>query len=286
VLRNLGDGIRRVRSPGGTPSPIRLRPDRAASHERTTAPMAECFAAIHAAAGRGLSTSASARARGLHPHTGRQYLALDTAPERHHANRRVSILAPYEGSLLGRWRQGCRDARALWRAIAVPGSPGSSGPIVRVIRQLRQAAATGPPVAAPRGGRTPPQAVGLLLLRPGERTTEQEAATRRRRGLHPDIATARTAPGRFAALIRARGDARQERRLDRRLADAAASGLPALAACAAKRRQDRAAVRVGLTLPRSRGQTEGQILKLKVLLRQMYGRGTFDLVRKRPLRAA
>jgi transposase len=45
-------------------------------------------------------------------------------------------------------------------------------------------------------------------------------------------------------------------------------------------------VRAGLTPPRSQGQTEGQLLKLKRLRRQLYGRGNVDLVRKRALRAA
>jgi len=56
--------------------------------------------------------------------------------------------------------------------------------------------------------------------------------------------------------------------------------------CVVKLRQDLAAVRAGLTLPWSQGQTEGQILKLKMLRRQMYGRGNFDLIRKRALHAA
>ena len=297
LLLNLGDGIRRVllrhaalvrrvRSPGGTPSLTRLRPDRAASRERTRAQMADYFAAIHAAAGRGMSKSAIARALGVHRHTVQKYLTLAAAPERRHANRSVSILAPYEGYLLERWRRGCRDARALWREIAALGYPGAYGPVVRVIRLLRMADATGQPVVAPSDGLTPPQAVGLLLMRPGERTPEQEAATQQLRALHPDIATALTSLDRFATLIRTRGDAGQASRLDRWLADAAASGLPELAAFAAKLRQDLTAVRAGLTLPWSQGQTEGQILKLKLLRRQMYGRGNFDLIRKRALHAA
>ena len=113
LLRNLGDVVRRVllrhadlvrrvRSPGSTPSLTRLRPDRDGSRARTRAQMADCFAAVHAAAAWGLSKSAIARPLGFHRHTVQKYLALDAAPERHHANRTVSILAPYEGSLLAR----------------------------------------------------------------------------------------------------------------------------------------------------------------------------------------
>lgn len=296
LLRNLGDVtrrvllrhaalVRRVRSPDGTPSLTRLRPDRAASRERTRAQMAGGFAAIHAAAARGLSKSAIARARGVHRHTVQKYLALDAAPERRHANRTTSILAPYEAYLLERWHQGCRDARARWREIAALGYPGSYGPVVRTLRQLRVAEAAGQAVAPPGDGLTPPQAVGLLLTRPQERARPQEAAIAQLRALHPDLATTIACFERFAALIRTRDDPGQEDRLTRWLADAAECGVQELVAFTTKLRQDLAAVRAGLTLPWSQGQTEGQILKLKLLRRQMCGRGNFDLVRKRALHA-
>ncbi len=53
----------------------------------------------------------------------------------------------------------------------------------------------------------------------------------------------------------------------------------------AKLRQDWDAVLAGLTLSWSQGQTEGLVTKLKLIRRQMYGRGNFGLVRKRLLRA-
>jgi transposase len=42
-----------------------------------------------------------------------------------------------------------------------------------------------------------------------------------------------------------------------------------------------AAVRAAMTLPRSNGQTEGQITKLKLVKRQMYGRAKIDLLQAR-----
>ena len=43
------------------------------------------------------------------------------------------------------------------------------------------------------------------------------------------------------------------------------------------------AVVAGLHLPWSQGQTEGQITKLKLLKRSMYGRAAFDLLKQRVL---
>src|SRR3954452_7146802 len=50
--------------------------------------------------------------------------------------------------------------------------------------------------------------------------------------------------------------------------------------------QDEAAVGAALTMPWSSGQAEGQINKLKLIKRQMYGRASFNLLRRRVLLAA
>ncbi len=50
--------------------------------------------------------------------------------------------------------------------------------------------------------------------------------------------------------------------------------------------RDHAAVRAAITEPWSNGQTEGQITKLKLVKRQMYGRGKIDLLQARLIGAA
>ena len=47
--------------------------------------------------------------------------------------------------------------------------------------------------------------------------------------------------------------------------------------------QDKAAVVAALSLPWSNGQVEGQVNRLKLIKRQMYGRAKFDLLRLRVL---
>ena len=51
-------------------------------------------------------------------------------------------------------------------------------------------------------------------------------------------------------------------------------------------KRDYAAVKAALSLPWSQGQVEGQITRLKLLKRQMYGRAHFDVLRSRVLRRA
>ena len=64
-----------------------------------------------------------------------------------------------------------------------------------------------------------------------------------------------------------------------------ASGITELKSFAASLLTDEAAVNAALSSEWSNGQTEGQIKRLKMLQRQMYGRAKFDLLRLRVLYA-
>ncbi len=95
----------------------------------------------------------------------------------------------------------------------------------------------------------------------------------------PPLALARDLALRFAAMVRER----EAGALEQWLTEADGS---ALSSFATGLRQDKAAVRAALELPSSNSQTEGQITKLKLIKRQMYGRAKHDLLRARLLHAA
>jgi len=86
----------------------------------------------------------------------------------------------------------------------------------------------------------------------------------------------------FETLIRER----REAELGVWLEAARASKLPELESFAVGIRRDEAAVRAAMRTEWSNGQTEGQITRLKLLKRQMYGRAKFDLLKARVLQAA
>ena len=90
---------------------------------------------------------------------------------------------------------------------------------------------------------------------------------------------ARDLTDRFHALIRTRDG----NGLDPWIEDADTSLLVSFASGV---RRDRDAVHNAIVEPWSNGQTEGQITKLKLVKRQMYGRGKLDLLRARLLGAA
>lgn len=83
---------------------------------------------------------------------------------------------------------------------------------------------------------------------------------------------------RFPSQIRQKSLADLEPRLER----ARSSLVAAFANGVAK---DRTAVSAAISLPWSNGQTEGQIAKLKLVKRQIYGRGKIDLLQARVIGA-
>ena len=90
----------------------------------------------------------------------------------------------------------------------------------------------------------------------------------------PRLVEARSVIAAFHAMIRKKSDAE----LDAWIEEAKASLVASLANGIMK---DRAAVRAAMISAWSNGQTEGQITKLKLVKRQMYGRAKLDLLEAR-----
>lgn len=98
----------------------------------------------------------------------------------------------------------------------------------------------------------------------------------------PHLDATATHVGAFAEMLTGRhGD-----RLDSWMASVDTDDLPHLHRFVTGLRRDYQAVRNGLTLSQSSGTVEGNVNRIKMIKRQMYGRAKFDLLRKRTLLAA
>ena len=95
----------------------------------------------------------------------------------------------------------------------------------------------------------------------------------------PGLADARSLVERFGVMVRTKAIGE----LDGWIEQAKASLIAPLARGVAK---DKAAVRAAITEPWSNGQTEGQINRLKMIKRQMYGRAKLDLLEARRIGSA
>src|SRR5512135_2179992 len=86
----------------------------------------------------------------------------------------------------------------------------------------------------------------------------------------------------FTSMLRER----EGERLDEWLERVEKQGVVELQSFAQGLKKEYDSVKAGLTLSWSNGQTEGQVHRLKLIKRQMYGRGSFTLLRKRVLHRA
>ena len=117
----------------------------------------------------------------------------------------------------------------------------------------------------------------LLIRDEDELEDDDKQALERMKQADDKVAEAHVLGQRFVQMVRER----QAEALLPWLEDSTKSGIEALKQFAKGIEQDLDAVTNALSLPWSNGQTEGQVNRLKLIKRQMYGRANFDLLRKR-----
>ena len=124
------------------------------------------------------------------------------------------------------------------------------------------------------------RAVTALLLRRAEDLSEVERAfITHVRDTCPSIGSVYSLAQRFLTMVRQR----QKELLPAWIEEAKGCGVIMLAGFAKGLEQDLAAVEAALSLSWSNGQTEGQVNRLKLVKRSMFGRAGFDLLKTRVL---
>ena len=248
----------------------------------------------------GVSISAIARTLGRERKTVRRWVRADTFPERRSSPRR-SALDPFKPYLHQRWESGSHNAAQLWREIQALGYEGCASMVRQYLGELRSHL---PPhlrrLRGAHGPRSPaivsvqipsPTGASWLLLYPDkllaqarqrgdtQKETELQALLRQMCALSPEIALTQQLGRRFIEMVHEhKADS-----LDVWLKEAVESTVVELNTFAVGLQRDGVAVQNALTLPWSNGQVEGQVNRLKMIKRQMYGRANFDLLRLRVL---
>ena len=293
-----------LRNPAGTPAatPVPTPPPCPAPITPTIATQRhtrylEQYQQIQALAAQHLDVASIARQVGVSRGTVYRYRRMAAPPTRKQPGRRGSrLLDPYEGYVRRRWHEGCRNAKQLWREIQAQGYACSAHTVERFVGQLRanhgqrrsfRAVAAGTanqhtvlvPEFRPYTAR---QAALLFTARSEQRSRRQREYITRLCAADGDIATTYQAVDAFGQMLRER----QGGRLDSWLQAVAAHSTPEVQRFAQGIQADYAAVQAGLTEIWSQGQVEGQVQRLKVLKRQMYGRASFALLRQRVLQRA
>ena len=187
---------------------------------------------------------------------------------------RRSILEPHYASLERRWTEGCHNGAQLWRELRGQGFTGG----LRVVTEWATRQRLGRRTAHGLAPLSCRRVAMLLTADPQQVLPDNQTYLDRLFTAAPEIATVHGLVQRFIAMVKhQRAD-----EFEAWLEDAASSELRSFVTGL---RQDKAAVHAALTTPWSNGQVEGQITKLKLMKRSMYGRAKLDLLRCRLLAA-
>jgi transposase len=185
---------------------------------------------------------------------------------------RQSSLDPHLPWLDDQWASGCRNGAELWRRLAARGFRGSLRVVTEwATRRRRAEKADAQNLRRIPSARTIARlmTIGPDLLSKAETVTVAAIET----GI-PALVEAHEIITDFHMMIRRKAEAGLTPWIERARTSLVASFANGVT-------KDEAAVRAAITLPWSNGQTEGQITRLKLVRRQMYGRGKIDLLQAR-----
>ena len=269
----------------------RTRVSEAASLERHAA-VVELYHAMHGLRSKNVDIANIARQLGVSRRTVYRYLRMPEPPSRKQPHvGQVSRIEPYKPYIVERWNDGCRSARQIYREMTAQGYRYGESSVQRYVHQLRLETGTRNKFRRTQptqhyivdGERRRPLTAGQLawvcLTRPQHRQPWQTTYLTYLCQVDATIARTYTQAHVFADMARQlQGD-----HLDQWLDNVQTTGVPELRAFAAGVQKDYAAVKAGLTLAYSNGQTEAQIQRLKLLKRQMFGKASFALLRTRVL---
>jgi hypothetical protein len=236
--------------------------------------IAQRHRAVHELRAAGRTLAEAAAALGLSEQlTGRFWRAA--GPAQLLRVRGTSALDPYKPYLRQRWDQGITSIRALFREITALGYPGSYATAYAWLALLKLTAPPRPP--APPAHQ---QISRWMLTDPARLDSGQQAQLAAALGRCPELNELAGHVTGFAKILTQRLPCRLD---DWLAAVEAAPGQPELHSFARGIRRDYQAVRNALTMPWSSGRVEGLNTRTKLLERQMYGRASFPLLRKRIL---
>jgi len=225
----------------------------------------------------GQSQAAISRALGMGRKTIRRWLRRGEFPERKPPHRPPPKVSEFADYLTQRWNEGCHNAARLYQEIRQQGYAGKHAMVRRFVSGWRK---TGKPTSPEAAQRISPKHAAILVTRPADKISdEQQELLNRIETQCPEVIDLRKISLGFRAALVA-DDSEQLRRW---IEGAKHSEFGPVVRFAYGLQKDISAVAAAVDTSWSTGQVEGQINRLKMIKRQMYGRAGFELLRARVL---
>jgi transposase len=226
---------------------------------------------------KGYSKKAISRELGIETKTIRRWLRAGEFPERKAPHRRPPKVHEFAEYLQQRWTEGCHNATKLYEEIREKGYRGKRSMVARYVSGWRK---TGNPTSPEAPQRIAPKHAAILVTRPPDRmSTEQQQLFDRISNECPDVVPLRRISLAFREALTSHEGEKMQQWIDR----TKRCEFGSLVRFAYGLQKDISAVTAAVDTPWSTGQVEGQINRLKMIKRQMYGRAGFELLRARVL---
>jgi transposase len=233
----------------------------------------------------GCSRRQIARLTRLSRQTVQKYISAGSFPETAHPGVRVSQIDCFADHLRRRWAEGCHQATQLWQEICEQGYTGAYSSFCQYLSSRYKSGAEGNrgrSVGPATSVLSPRRAMWLLVSDDLERKPEEQALLTKLQEVCPEVEKGAKLARSFKEMVRER----KSEELEQWMVEAKESGIPEMSSFVGGIERDEAAVRAALTYEWSNGQAEGQVNRLKMIKRSMYGRAKLDLLRQRVLAAA
>jgi transposase len=225
----------------------------------------------------GQSQAAISREMNIGRKTVRRWLRRGQFPERKPPHRRPPKVSQFADFLLQRWKEGCHNASRLYQEIREKGYTGKRAMVARFVASWRKTGKAASPTAPER---IAPRHAAILVTRPADQMNkEQQQLLDRILAQCPEVFDLRQ----LALSFREALMTDQSTHLRRWIEKAKRCEFGAVVRFAYGLQKDISAVAAAVDMPWSNGQVEGQINRLKMIKRQMYGRAGFELLRARVL---
>ena len=227
----------------------------------------------------GWSQSDIARRLGLGRRTVRLYIRTEGCPPSTQPSPRRSKLDPYKPYIREVWSAGCHNGKTILREIRAQGYSGCYTTMTRWVSETLRAKSPRFVTMEKTRPWSPRRGAWLMTRQPEDLTEEDRDALERMFRAETSTRTVYDLVQRFVEMVR-------ERRCEDLMPwidDVREGETTTFKRFVSGIMRDLDAVRNALLLPWSNGQTEGQVNRLKLIKRQMYGRAAFDLLQKRVL---
>ncbi len=233
--------------------------------------------------GEGVSISEISRRLRMHRQTVRHFLSCDQYPEVKPAYRKPSPLLDYQDYIRKRWNEGCGNAKLIYQEISSLGYVGSYNTLMRFLKVWRKELPEGDRLKIRLNTFRVPTAREIkwwLLGKSPPTDKENKRFLKLLNKTQPEIDRTVKQIKEFQEILKSGNETDYEEWKAKVKQEKTASEMRNFVI---RLEKDGSSIRGAIRTDWSNGQVKGQVNRLKLIKRQMYGRASFEVLKAKVL---